>query len=218
LTVLTVSGVIALFSLNDAKGVRFGLIGASIMGVLIPILWIAQIRYAIPWMLAIGIFAGLGLWALTGRGNTASQMSLMVFLAALGALGILRPIDPYRIIFPTDTDYALAARTLEQQLKGNDRWLSYPYYFSNPLYRYADLPEPGWPATDAELVKSISEGRASGGHTFLWWSGATGGVMDGESGASLLADADRTWRFPNRFVLARFPPFSSSDPMAGARQ
>jgi hypothetical protein len=212
LAALAAVGVVAFVSLPGSRGVRIGLIGALVTGAVTPFLWPPLVRYLIPWMLVIGIFAGFGLWASSGRGNTASQVSLIVFLAFFALVGIVHPLDPYRISFPNDTDYTIVARTLRQELADNDRWVAYPYYFSNPLYRYADLPEPEWPMTDAALVASIEAGRASGGQTFLWWSGATHGIMDGESGASLLAGADRIWRFRNRFVLARFPPSRSAAP------
>lgn len=183
------------------RGAAWSLATSSLGGALSFALWRAGDRRMMCWMLVVGILAGVGAWRACGREGWPSQAAVSVLLAGFLFLSLKAPVDPYLSTLDTDTDYSAAAGVLRQQIGPSDRWATYPYFISNPLYPYGNFPEPIWPMTEDEFLKVMQRERGER-PLFVWLSKSVGVASQY---TMVEAASDARWDFRNGYTIFRLP-------------
>jgi hypothetical protein len=80
---------------------------------------------------------------------------LAVVLGLFTPLSIFGAEDPYEHVLTNDPRYSEVARDLAREMGPGDCWLSYPYFFANPLYREHRFPEPLAPLNGDEFEAAL---------------------------------------------------------------
>ncbi len=116
------------------------------------------VRFLVPFMVFPCIFAGVALREL-GRTPHGAALLAILLLLSMGSLSVAAPVNPYARHFREDEPYSPFANALRANLQPGDIWIAFPYFFADPLFRYAQLPPPLQPQSNAQMAEALAQTR-----------------------------------------------------------
>lgn len=134
-----------------------------------------------PFLVALGLVCAAGVVMCAGTRHVLVYTPMPLVLSALGARKVLTPDapgarlavltavlavfvpwslfyaeDPYRHVLTNDPRYSEIAVDLKAGLAPGDVWITFPYFYGNPLFRWGPFPEPIQPLSLDDFHKAVA--------------------------------------------------------------